>query len=471
MENNKTSLLRRLRVPVILAAIVGVVFAVPASRDSVLNLFSFQNAGVEAGTYFTCPMHPDIRLSQAGDCPICGMSLVEKEASDEEGSGSISVTAQQVQLTGITVEPVKRRKLFREIDAYGKIDYDETRREVVSAWVGGRIDKLFIDFTGVTVNKGHALVDLYSPDLISTKREYLLAIENLDKVKQSGFPEAVRNAEKLVASTRQRLVWLGLNETQINAIEKSKDLDDHVRIYAPQGGTVIHKEAYPGMYVKEGDVLFHIADLSRVWLYADIYEDEITYLHEKRPDDYYECTMHPEVTSKQPGTCHKCGMELIRANKSLLVDIETRAFPGEAFKGYISFTDPFLNPQTRTVRVRVNIENPDLKLKPDMFARAKIRFPVGEMLAVPENAVIHSGTRKIVLVEEEKGKFTPKLVKLGRLWLNDLERETAEEKSLDFQSESLRYHEVIAGLAGGDQIVTSGNFLLGSESQLQGRRG
>jgi hypothetical protein len=161
-------------------------------------------------------------------------------------------------------------------------------------------------------------------------------------------------------------------------------------------------------------------------------------------------------------------MELIRANKSLLVDIETRAFPGEAFKGYISFTDPFLNPQTRTVRVRVNIENPDLKLKPDMFARAKIRFPVGEMLAVPENAVIHSGTRKIVLVEEEKGKFTPKLVKLGRLWLNDLERETAEEKSLDFQSESLRYHEVIAGLAGGDQIVTSGNFLLGSESQLQG---
>ena len=144
------------------------------------------------------------------------------------------------------------------------------------------------------------------------------------------------------------------------------------------------------MYVKEGDVLFHIADLSRVWLYADIYEDEIAYLYEERPDDYFECTMHPEVTSDRPGTCRKCGMDLIRANQSLQVDIETRAFPGEAFKGYISFTDPFLNPETRTVRVRVNIDNPDLKLKPDMFARAKIQFPVGDMLAVPENAVIHS---------------------------------------------------------------------------------
>jgi Cu(I)/Ag(I) efflux system membrane fusion protein len=459
---------KKILVPLALILVLAVFLAVPSTRNSMLGFFNLTKEQAEEGVYYTCPMHPDIRLPQAGECPICGMTLVKKTVGSEEQSGRINVTTRQVQLTGVTVEKLRSRELIKEIDTYGQIDYDETRLSVVAAWVGGRIDKLYVNFTGVTVNKGHALVYLYSPDLISTEKEYLLARANLFKVQKSNMKEAIANAQALVNSSRQRLLWWGLSESQIERIGQSGDVEDHITIYAPIGGTVIDKHAYEGMYVKEGEELFHIADLSRVWLYADIYEDEIPFLFQKREGDYYECIMHPEERSDKPGTCPECGMELTRTNPSLKVEIATRAFPGEVFTGTISFTDPYLNPETRTVRVRVNIDNPDLKLKPGMFARARMLIPVGKTLAVPENAVLFSGKRRIVLVEEEKGRFRPQPVKLGRLWLNDRNREEEELTKLVFKREALRYHEVLAGLEEGEKVVTSGNFLLGSESQLQG---
>ncbi len=455
--------------PLVIFIILAVLFAMPRSRHAILGFFELGAPKLEENVYYTCPMHPDVRLPQMGDCPICGMTLVKKIAAEEEEKPElVSVTTQQIQLTGVTIEPLEIRRLSKEIDTYGKIDYDETRLAVVSAWVGGRIDKLYVDFTGVTVNKGHPLVYLYSPDLISTGREFLLAMENLRKVKRSENTEAIKSAEALVHSSKQRLLRWGLSGKQIDTIAASGKVEDHILIYAPQGGTVIEKRTYEGMYVKEGDVLFRIADLSRVWLHADIYEDEIPFLYQKRPDDFYECIMHPEVTSSSPGRCYKCGMDLIRTNKSVKVEITTRAFPEEVFVGTISFTDPFLDPETRTVRIRVNIENPEQKLKPDMYARARIKLPVGEILAVPENGVIHSGKRKIVLVEEERGRFRPQPVRLGRMWLTDTAREEAELEKLVFERRAFRYHEVLAGLQEGDRVVTSGTFLLGSESQLQG---
>ncbi|NIM19152.1 MAG: DUF3347 domain-containing protein [Candidatus Latescibacteria bacterium] len=470
MTMKNKSLVNKLRMPIAAIAILAVVFAIPASRHAILDFFQLGGETTEVGVYYTCPMHPEIRLPQMGDCPICGMSLVEKSIGEdeEEQTGVVSVTTRQIQLSGVTVEPVAPRKLVREIDTYGTIDYDETRLGVVSAWVGGRIDDLYVDFTGVTVNKGHPLVHLYSPDLISTEKEFLLAKENLSRVERSGLHDAISSARELVNASKQRLLWWGLSEAQIDKIARNGKIEDHITIYAPQGGTVTHKEAYEGMYVKEGDELFHIADLSKVWLFADIYEEDIPFLYQDRPDDFYECPMHPEVTSDSPSMCPKCGMDLIRTNKSIQAEITARAFPGEVFKGTISFTDPFLNPETRTVRVRVNIDNPELKLKPDMYARVQIKLPVGELLAVPENAVLHSGKRKIVLVEEEPGKFRPQPVELGRMWVNDIEREESEHKTLVFKREAIRYHEIIAGLNEGERVVTSGNFLLGSESKLQG---
>jgi Cu(I)/Ag(I) efflux system membrane fusion protein len=433
-----------------------------------MDFFNLSTEPVDADVYYTCPMHPEIKLPQMGDCPICGMSLVEKKAGDEEQSGIVAVTPRQIQLTGVTVSAVQERRLTHEIDTYGKIDYDETRLAVVSAWVGGRIDNLFVDFTGTTVQKGHALVSLYSPQLISTENEYLIALKNLRRAEQSGQRQAIESAKSLVTSTRQRLRRWGLSERQLKQVAETGNVEDHVTIYAPVGGTVIEKKATEGMYVKEGDVLFEIADLSRVWLYAEIYEEDIPFLYQEREGDYWTCPMHEEVHREGPGSCPKCGMELIRTNDEIDVAITARAFPGETFEGHIAFTDPFLDPATRTVRVRVNIDNPGQMLKPNMFARAELDLPIGNVIAVPEHAVIQSGERKIVLVEEEPGRFRPQPVRLGRMWLDDPDRLRDERATLVFKDEAMRYHEVLAGVSAGDMVVTSGNFLLGSESQLQG---
>ncbi|HEX5132166.1 MAG TPA: efflux RND transporter periplasmic adaptor subunit [Candidatus Krumholzibacteria bacterium] len=461
-------MMRRIVTIGIFLAAALVLLAVPAVRHGLQGLIGGSETAVSDDTYWTCPMHPEIRLPQKGDCPICGMSLVEKHGDGDERGTTVTVTPQQVQLTGVTAAPVTRRNLAREISAYGTIDYDETHLAVVSAWVGGRIDKLFVDFTGVTVEKGHALVSLYSPDLISAAEEHALAIRSLASARATGNPAAIKPAQDLADASRQRLLRWGLTEKQVDDIAEGKSVGDHIMIYAPQGGTVLERMAYEGMYVNQGDVLFRVADLSTVWLSAEIYEDDIPYLYEQRAGDYFVCPMHPEVTSRRPGSCPKCGMELIRTNDDVAVEISTRAFPGEVFHGKVAFTDPVLNPETRTVRVRVNIENHDFRLKPNMYARASIKLPLGEMLSVPENAVLQSGSRTLVLVEEAQGTFRPQPVVLGRMWLDEANPPVEAKGELAFKRTASRYHEVLDGLAEGDRVVTSGNFLIGSESQLQG---
>jgi len=266
---------RRLISAVVVVAVAIVVMAVPASRRAVVGFFNFGAQQAASDTYYTCPMHPEIRLPQPGDCPICGMSLVEKKAGDEAESGVVAVTPRQLQLAGVTVAPVEVRRLARALDAYGNIDYDETRLAVVSAWIGGRIDRLYIDFTGVTVEKGHPLAWLYSPELISTGNEFLLALRNQRGIGASGRADAAAHARELVESARQRLLRWGLTREQVDHIAETGQVEDHVTIYAPQGGTVIEKRAFEGMYVKEGDVLFRVADLHQVWMHAEIYEDDI----------------------------------------------------------------------------------------------------------------------------------------------------------------------------------------------------
>jgi Cu(I)/Ag(I) efflux system membrane fusion protein len=459
---------RNILAVVLLALVALIVLAVPPLRNAVVGIFGGGDTVVAEDVYWTCPMHPEIRLTQAGDCPICGMSLVEKRGGGDPRGNVVTVTPQQIQLSGVTTAPVARHDLAREIDAYGTVDYDETHLAVVSAWVGGRIDKLFIDFTGVTVEKGHALVSLYSPDLLSAAGEHALAVRSLERARTTGNDAAIKPAQDLVNASRQRLLRWGLNAKQVDEIAAGGEVGDHITIYAPQGGTVIERMAYEGMYVNQGDVLFRVADLSTVWLSVEVYEDDMPYLYEQRPGDYFMCPMHADVTSPRAGTCPQCGMELIRTNDDVAVEIRARAFPAEVFHGKVAFTDPVLNPQTRTVRVRVNIENRDLKLKPNMYARVSIKLPLGNMLAVPENAVLQSGTRTVVLVEEVAGTFRPQPVQLGRMWLDNVSASDPPPNALTFKRATSRYHEVLAGLEVGERVVTSGNFLVGSESQLQG---
>lgn len=469
---NRFRWIRGLSIPnliAVLLAVAAVIYVVPPLRRGVEGIFMHHEETSGADFYYTCPMHPDIRLDQPGDCPICGMSLVKKVAGAAEGERTdIRVTPTQVQLTGVRTEMVRLRNLVKEIDTYGKIDYDERSLSYVSAWIDGRIDTLFVDFTGVEVQKGHALVSLYSPGLVSGQQEYLLALDALHEAEARGSKPAESKARDVVASSRQRLAYWGITDRQIQDLEQTRHVKDHLTIYAPIGGTVIHKNAFEGMYVKEGDRLFQIADLSKLWMYAEIYEDDIPFLYKERPDDYYECPMHPGQTSKRPADCPICNMPMIRTNPNIDIELTTRALPDEVFHGTISFADPFLDPKTRTMRVRVNVDNERRLLRPEMFARARILLEMGETLAVPENAVIQSGKRALVLMDAGEGRFRPQPVQLGGRWLVDPERLSTESEDLVFSPEATRFHEILRGLDGGEMVVTSGNFLLGSESKLQG---
>ncbi len=413
--------------------------------------------------YYTCPMHPQIRLPAPGECPICGMTLVKKSGADDgRAPGTIFLTDRQQQLAGVRRGKISLRELHQEVDTFGRIDYDERRISYVSSWVGGRVDKLLVDFTGVTVQKGHPLVWLYSPELITAQREYLVARQSLS----ASGGSSVSNTSRLVDGTRQKLLWWGLTEQQVTALERTGEVGSHITIHAPMGGTVIHKNVFEGQYVKPEQDLLRIVDLSHVWLYADLYEQQIAPVLQKRHSDYWTCPMHPKVRKSTAGICPQCSMPLLRTNPDIHLEITTQAYPGEVFTGRIAFIDPFLQPSTRTVRLRANIENPHLKLRPEMYARTRIKIEVGELLSVPESAVIRTGKRDMVLIDEGDGTYRPAAVELGLQWL----KTSAEPKASDlpFSRSPVRFHEILGGVKAGDTVITSAGFLIGSEAQLQG---
>lgn len=389
-------------------------------------------------TYW-CPMHPDVKRKKAGVCPICNMALVEiKEETKVKEEGFLILTDRQIQQAGVRTGYVKYRNLFREIDTSGRITYDERRLAHVTSWISGssRIERLYVNFTGQAVKKGEILMELYSPSLITAIEEYGLAIETLRKFEEIGNQHDIQSARSLFTSTRNRLLQWGLNEKQINGFEtiKLESLEiNKIPIYSPISGTVIEKLVEEGQYVNEGSMLMHIADLSSVWLLADIYEYELPFL--------------------------KMGLEL---------NITTRSFPGKVFTGEVVFIEPFLQEETRTIRIRCDIDNANLELKPGMYARAQIQLDLPHILSVPESAVLHSGRRETVFVEEGNGRYRPTEVNLGRKWLYQRNQSSIPDRGLGFGSDDERYHEVLNGLQTGEVVVIAGNFLLNAESQFQG---
>jgi Cu(I)/Ag(I) efflux system membrane fusion protein len=278
--------------------------------------------------------------------------------------------------------------------------------------VPGRIEKLFVDFTGANVKKGGPLVSLYSPELFSTQQEYFLSLETMEKVKGSNIPGTLENAKSLVEASQKRLRLWGITDEQIEELEKNRNLSTNITIYAPIAGTVIQKDALEGMYVGEGTPLYRIADLSIVWMYSDIYESEIAHVQEGQN-----------------------------------VDITLTAYPGRNFLGKITFIAPFLDPNTRTVQVRSEIDNRDSMLKPGMYANALLKINLGKMLSLPKDAIIYSGKRAIVFIDKGNGRFAPREVVLG--------------------AEAEGYYQVLSGLEEHEMVVTSANFLIDSESKLR----
>ncbi|MBW1759099.1 MAG: efflux RND transporter periplasmic adaptor subunit [Deltaproteobacteria bacterium] len=343
------------------------------------------------------------------------------------GLREIHLSPYAQKLAEIQVQRVERKFVTREVRMVGKVDYDETRLAYIAAWVPGRIDRLYVDFTGTFVKKGEPMFYLYSPELLSAQEELLQAVRAAEKIKKSGLSVVKETTRATIAAAREKLRLWGLAPTQINAIVKRGKPSDHMTIFSPISGVVVHKDALEGLYVKTGTRIYTIADLSRVWVKLDAYESDLIW---------------------------------IRIGQN--AEFETEAYPGEIFKGTVAFIDPFLNPRTRTVKIRLNVPNREGKLKPEMFVHAVLRAPLSEKgnpidrlpekerppLVIPASAPLVTGKRAVVYVAVpgKPGAYEGREIVLG-------------PRAGD-------YYLVRHGLTEGELVVTNGNFKIDSAIQI-----
>jgi len=341
------------------------------------------------------------------------MESIQKEGKMEEvAPGTVQISPERQQLIGVKFGTVEVRPLEKVIRTVGRVDYDEKRIVTISPKIGGWIEDLYIDFTGRFVSKGEPLLTIYSPELVSTQEEYLLALRAKKDLVKSPFPEVAGSGTSLAESAKRRLKLWDISDDQIKALEESGQVKKTLILHSPFSGFVLEKAAYKGMNVMPGIALYKLADLSVVWLIADIYEYEI-----------------PFIRLGQQAT------------------IQFSYLPGETFTGKAIYLSPLLDPNTRTAKVRFEFPNPHGKLKPEMFANVEMKIHLGQKLAVPEGAVIDTGLRQIAIVDKGSGYFEPREIKVGAKVEN--------------------YYEVIKGLKAGERVVTSANFLIDSESKLK----
>jgi membrane fusion protein, copper/silver efflux system len=362
--------------------------------------------------YWQAPMDPTYARNQPGKGPM-GMDLIPVYEDESEVAGQIKINPTVVQNIGVKTVKVKRRSLTRKIRTIGTLTYDERKVHHIHTKYEGWIEKLHVNFTGQEVNQDDMLLEVYSPELVSTQEEFLLALKYKDSLKESPFTEIGEAANSLMESTRKRLQLFDVPDHQIEALIRDKKITKTMHIHSPVRGFVIEKKALQGMRVQPGMGLYMIADLSNIWVMADIYEYELPWV--------------------------KVGQK---------VEMNLSYFPGKKFIGKVTFIDPFLDPKTRTNKVRMEFANPHRNLKPDMYANVTIKSTVTKRgVAVPEEAVIHSGERDIVVVQSLSGTF--------------------ESRELTLGPQAEGYYQVLKGLRTGETVITSSSFLIDSESKLQ----
>ncbi len=381
--------------------------------------------------YYTCTMHPSVRSQDPdGKCPICGMNLVpvKKKAAPgaiatnapaptamegDEKPDEFSVPVARQQQIGVTYATLGKRPFWHTIRSVGMVAYDEQRHWGYVARVEGYVKQLSVFSPGELVEKDAPLLTIYSPDLLTTQNEFVDLLKVRDAAREQGSKPVLESTERMVESTKQRLRLWNIAEGQIAALEKNRNPQETLTLYSPFRGVVQDLAVEQGRKVMIGDRLVDIDDLSVVWVWAEFYQDEMPML-----------------------------------KKGLPVAISSSAYPGEKFDGVISVVDPFMNQALRTGRVRIDVTNAGLKLRPNMYVDAEVTMDMGESVAVPVNAVLPTGKHNIVFVGKGEGRLEPRYVEIGR-------------KYGDF-------YEANSGLEVGERVVTSANFLIDAEAKVQG---
>lgn len=365
--------------------------------------------------YWYDPMHPAYKSDKEGIAPDCGMALVPKYADDDLSkmpAGTVVIPDDKQTLAGVRITVVERKSLVRDIRTTAQIIPDETRISHVHVKVGGYIDRVFVDYVGQLVKKGEPLFTLYSPDLVSTQEEYLIAKRSNATLGTAPFKDVAQGAQSLLDSTRRRLKLWDITDEQIKKLDETGKVERDLTFYSPVSGFVTDRKAFPQTSVTPDTELYTVTDLSSVWATADIYEYEVPF---------------------------------VRVGQR--VSFSLSYYQGKTYSGTISYIYPTVDPQTRTVKVRVQVPNPGYLLKPQMFADAQLRVNYGTQILIPQEAVLDSGTQQQVFVVHDGGAFEPRKVTLGPVIDGNV--------------------AVLTGLKPGEKVVTSGNFLIDSESRLK----
>ena len=364
--------------------------------------------------YWYDPMHPQYKADKPGTAPDCGMDLVPKYADEQPASmapGSVMIAADKQQLIGIRTAEVKRETLVRDIRTTGQITANETRIAHVHVKVNGFVDKVFVDYIGQLVKKGQPLFTLYSPDLVATQQEYLIAKSTEKTLGASPLPDVARGSQSLLRSARERLKLWDISDEQINKLDESGEVTRTLTFYSPVTGFVMDRKAFPQTAVTPDTELYTVSDLSTIWVNADIFEYEVPFV--------------------------KIGQH---------AEIQLSYYPGKTRNGRISFIYPTVDSTTHTVKVRLEFPNPGFQLKPQMFADVGLKVSYGTHVVVPQEAVLDSGKQQTVFVAHAS-YFEPRKITTGA---------KLEGKVV-----------ALSGLKAGETVVTSGNFLVDSESRLK----
>lgn len=366
--------------------------------------------------YWYDPMHPAYKSDKPGTAPDCGMTLVPKYAEDESMAkmpmGTVTIPPEKQVMAGVRTAVVERKSLVRDIRTTAQIVADETRIAHVHVKVAGYVDQVYVDFVGQLIKKGQPLFTLYSPDLVSTQEEYLIAKRGNATLANAPFQEISQGSQSLLQSARQRLKLWDISDDQIKQLDETGKVSKNLTFYSPITGFVTDRKAFPQTSVTPDTELYTVSDLSTVWANADIYEYEVPF---------------------------------VRLGQNVTLSLSY--YPGKTYRGKISYIYPTVDPQARTVKVRIQLPNPGFDLKPQMFADAQLRVDYGTKILIPQEAVLDSGTEQQVFVVHAGGMFEPRKVTLGPV----VDENVA----------------VLTGLKVGETVVVSGNFLIDSESKLK----